>query len=277
MKPVSALLLALPLVRSWAPATARLARSATASASRRAPPPARHASSTARSAADDVVEFSTPAPTEAELASPDVLYALGVNLASQLAEIGDICEKQEIEDHVLRGISDMLLGKVDGDPKALLQANANSINQLLQLRSQKIVTNAKMEGAAVIEEAKKQPDAIFTASGMVVVPTKKGIGPSPTAASTVQVHYTGKLVDGSVFDSSVARGEPAQFALGQVIAGWKEGLQLLQEGAEATLYIPSDIGYGDAGNPSIPGGATLIFEVQLLKVLSAGVGGLIIP
>ena len=94
-----------------------------------------------------------------------------------------------------------------------------------------------------------------------------GTGAQPTATSKVKVHYHGTLVDGKVFDSSVDRGEPISFALNQVIKGWQEGLQMMQVGGKARLVIPSDLAYGDQGRPgTIPGGATLIFEVELLAI-----------
>ena len=96
---------------------------------------------------------------------------------------------------------------------------------------------------------------------------KEGTGKQPTASSVVKVHYTGKLVDGKVFDSSVQRGEPIEFPLNQVILGWTEGLQLMKEGGKATLYIPSKLGYGEQGVPGmIPANSTLIFDVELIEV-----------
>ncbi len=97
---------------------------------------------------------------------------------------------------------------------------------------------------------------------------KEGTGASPKATDTVLVHYTGKLLDGTVFDSSVERGEPISFPLNRVIAGWTEGLQLMKEGGKTVFYIPSNLAYGEAGTPGgpIPPNAPLIFEVELLKV-----------
>jgi FKBP-type peptidyl-prolyl cis-trans isomerase FkpA len=90
---------------------------------------------------------------------------------------------------------------------------------------------------------------------------------APTKADTVEVHYEGKLIDGTVFDSSIARGEPISFPLSGVIAGWTEGLQLMREGGKAKLTSPSDLAYGPRGSPpKIPGGATLVFEVELLQI-----------
>lgn len=106
-----------------------------------------------------------------------------------------------------------------------------------------------------------------TESGLKYMVEKEGTGARPTAADEVTVHYTGKLLDGTVFDSSVARGEPATFPLGGVIKGWTEGLQLMQEGAKYVFYIPTDLAYGANGAPgAIPPYADLIFEVELIKV-----------
>ena len=98
---------------------------------------------------------------------------------------------------------------------------------------------------------------------------KEGTGAQPSVDSTVEVHYHGTLIDGTVFDSSVDRGQTIKFPLGSVIKGWTEGLQLMKEGGKATLVIPSDLAYGDAGSGEvIPPGATLKFEVELFKVVS---------
>ena len=105
-----------------------------------------------------------------------------------------------------------------------------------------------------------------TASGLKYMVIKEGDGKSPTATDKVTVHYTGKLLDGTVFDSSVQRGEPATFPLNGVIAGWTEGLQLMKEGGKYIFYIPSDLGYGAQGGGPIPPYSDLIFEVELIKV-----------
>ena len=101
---------------------------------------------------------------------------------------------------------------------------------------------------------------------------KEGDGDSPGASSVVRVHYTGTLPDGSVFDSSVKRGEPVEFPLNAVVAGWTEGIQLMKVGGKAKLTIPAALGYGDAGKATIPPKATLIFEVELLDIVSIGKG-----
>jgi FKBP-type peptidyl-prolyl cis-trans isomerase len=119
-----------------------------------------------------------------------------------------------------------------------------------------------------LQRAAKTKGAVTTASGAIVIPLKKGTGPSPTASSTVKVHYTGKLTNGKVFDSSVQRGEPAVFPLGGVIPCWTEGLQKLKVGGKARLVCPPEAGYGAEGSPPvIPPNAVLDFEVELLSIV----------
>ena len=118
-----------------------------------------------------------------------------------------------------------------------------------------------------LNENKAKAGVKTTASGLQYLTTKEGTGKQPQATSVVKVHYTGKLVDGTVFDSSVERGEPIEFPLNQVIPGWTEGLQLMKEGGKATLYIPANLGYGAQGVPgTIPPNSTLIFDVELIEV-----------
>ncbi|HEX4986215.1 MAG TPA: FKBP-type peptidyl-prolyl cis-trans isomerase [Burkholderiales bacterium] len=107
-----------------------------------------------------------------------------------------------------------------------------------------------------------------TASGALITTIKEGKGPSPKATDTVKVHYTGTLVDGTVFDSSVQRGQPATFPLSKVIKCWTEGLQEIKVGGKAKLVCPASIAYGDRGSPPvIKSGATLVFEVELLEIV----------
>lgn len=113
----------------------------------------------------------------------------------------------------------------------------------------------------------QKPDVTTTQSGLQYRVLREGTGKQPSATDTVVVHYKGMLTDGTRFDSSYERGEPARFPLNRVISGWTEGLQLMREGAQYELTIPSDLGYGERGFPgAIPGGATLIFEIELLEV-----------
>jgi FKBP-type peptidyl-prolyl cis-trans isomerase FkpA len=121
--------------------------------------------------------------------------------------------------------------------------------------------------AAFLEKAAAEPGAIKTASGMVYREITPGTGPSPSASDMVTVNYRGALTDGTEFDSSYKRNQPAQFPLNQVIPCWTEGVQRMKVGGKSQLVCPSDIAYGDGGRPpTIPGGATLVFEIELLSI-----------
>ena len=133
-----------------------------------------------------------------------------------------------------------------------LQAKAGEMNA--KAGKEYLANNAKEEGVKVTE------------SGLQYLVVKEGNGKKPGPNDVVTVHYTGRLVDGTVFDSSVERGEPATFAVGQVIPGWVEGLQLMSEGSAYRLFIPSELAYGEHGTGPIQQNSTLIFDVQLLKV-----------
>lgn len=141
------------------------------------------------------------------------------------------------------------------------------INEYLTKLSAEMEAKAKEAGVKFLEENKKNENVRETASGLQYVVEKEGTGAQPTAEDEVTVHYTGRLLDGTVFDSSVNRGEPATFPLNRVIPGWTEGVQLMKEGAKYTFFIPSDLAYGAQGVPNaIPPHSTLIFDVELIKV-----------
>ncbi len=125
------------------------------------------------------------------------------------------------------------------------------------------------ENKKFLEQNKTKPGVKTTASGLQYEALREGTGKSPSASDIVEVHYSGALIDGTEFDSSYNRRESATFPLNQVITGWTEGLQLMKEGAKYKFYIPSELGYGSSGSGKIPPNAALIFEVELLKVVSA--------
>lgn len=124
----------------------------------------------------------------------------------------------------------------------------------------------KAEGQQFLTSNGKRPEVTQLPSGLQYEVLRDGSGSKPTVTDTVKVHYRGKLTDGTQFDSSYDRGEPIEFPLNRVIAGWTEGLQLMSPGAHYKLYIPYDLAYGETGVGPIPGYSTLIFEVELLEV-----------
>jgi len=135
-----------------------------------------------------------------------------------------------------------------------------------QQKSAQEASATKAEGEAFLAKNKTEDGVVTTPSGLQYKVIKEGEGDHPTAQDVVEVHYTGKLIDGTVFDSSVERGEPIKFPLNGVIPGWTEGVQLMKPGAKYIFYIPSSLAYGDRGTGPIPGGSTLIFEVELLSI-----------
>lgn len=136
-----------------------------------------------------------------------------------------------------------------------------------QQQQQATAHSSAQAGDAFLTENAKKPGVVTTASGLQYLVIKEGTGAKPTASSEVKVDYEGKLVDGSVFDSSIKRGEPLTFGLSQVIPGWTEGLQLMKEGAHYRFFIPAKLGYGETGaGEAIPPNSTLIFDVTLIKV-----------
>jgi len=193
-------------------------------------------------------------------------YAVGLSVAGSLQEQG--VEKVNTQ-MIARGISDALANQ-----KTLLtkeQANM-TLQQKLQEYANKKVNAEKARGAAYMEQNKKRKEVVSLPNGLQyeVMQSGEAGGPKPTAKDTVVVHYTGTLVDGSVFDSSVKRGEPATFPVGGVIPGWTKILQLMTKGDKWKVVIPSELGYGDNGaGHMIKPGATLIFEINLIDIKPA--------
>lgn len=161
-----------------------------------------------------------------------------------------------------------VMNAFDGTEPAIPVEEAQKlINDYLQELQDKAEKSARAEGEQFLAENGKKENVKTTASGLQYVVEKEGTGAQPTAEDEVTVHYTGKLLNGQVFDSSVNRGEPATFPLNRVIPGWTEGVQLMKEGAKYTFFIPSDLAYGPQGVPgAIPPHSTLIFDVELIKV-----------
>jgi len=188
------------------------------------------------------------------------LYALGVALGTNVGPFELSPEELAI---VESGFRDSVLG---GEPKVDMQVYGPMIQALANSRAGARAAAEKQASVAFLAEMAGQAGAEQSASGVIYIPITAGTGPSPTAADTVRVHYHGTLRDGTVFDSSVERGEPISFPLGGVIPCWTEGVQNMMVGGKGTLVCPSDTAYGDAGQGPIPGGATLVFEVELLGI-----------
>ena len=161
-----------------------------------------------------------------------------------------------------------VMNAFDGtEPEIPVEEAQKLINDYLQELQDKAEKVARAEGEQFLAENGKKENVKTTASGLQYVVEKEGTGAQPTAEDEVTVHYTGKLLNGQVFDSSVNRGEAATFPLNRVIPGWTEGVQLMKEGAKYTFFIPSDLAYGPQGVPgAIPPHSTLIFDVELIKV-----------
>ncbi len=188
-------------------------------------------------------------------------YAWGLAMGKQLQAMGvKEINSEEFKDGVKVAFD-------GGEPKMPVEEAQKLINDYLQDLEKKAEAMAPEEGEKFLAENGKKENVRSTASGLQYVVEKEGDGAQPSASDEVTVHYTGKLLNGTVFDSSVNRGEPATFPLNRVIPGWTEGVQLMKEGAKYTFFIPSDLAYGAGGVPNvIPPHSTLIFEVELIKV-----------
>lgn len=188
-------------------------------------------------------------------------YAWGIAMASQLKGMG--VDHLDLDDY-FKAVKAVFEGtELEVKPEEAQKL----INDYLVNLQEKATKLAREAGEKFLEENGKKEGVHTTASGLQYVVEKEGSGKSPKATDNVTVHYTGRLLNGKVFDSSVSRGEPATFPLNRVIPGWTEGLQLMKEGGKTTFFIPSELAYGahGAGN-DIPPHSTLIFEVELIKV-----------
>ncbi|MGD0021358.1 MAG: FKBP-type peptidyl-prolyl cis-trans isomerase [Smithellaceae bacterium] len=188
-------------------------------------------------------------------------YALGVHLNKQLS-VFDL-SPEELK-YVQQGMSDAAAGKkLAAEP----EANMQQIGLLAQTRMLRTAEKQKELAKPFLEKAAAEKGAQKTASGLIYTEIKPGTGAQPKASNTVKVHYTGTLIDGKEFDSSLRRGQPVEFPLNRVIPCWTEGVGMMKVGGKAKLVCPANIAYGDQGKPPIiPGGATLVFEVELLDV-----------
>ncbi len=191
-----------------------------------------------------------------------ISYALGLGIGHQLKNMG--IEDFSLEDFT-RSISDVLS---DAKPAISHREAQALLNEYFDKQARDQAKDAIAEGKVFLEENAKKEGVITTKSGLQYQVLTEGTGRSPKATDKVRCHYEGWLINGNVFDSSYQRGEPADFPLNGVIPGWTEGVQLMKEGAKYRFFIPYILGYGERGAGSnIPPYSTLIFDVELIKVL----------
>ena len=189
-----------------------------------------------------------------------ISYAIGISMHSGASQF-----PAELDfDKVAVALKAAAEGKAVMD----LEDAHNYLTKVSQLAQETAVAKNREDGIEFLAENKKREGVVVTASGLQYEVVKQGEGPVPTANDQVKVHYTGYLLDGTKFDSSVDRGEPAVFGVTQVIEGWTEVLQLMPAGSEYKVYIPSELAYGEREmGDDIQPGSTLVFDIQLLEVV----------
>lgn len=199
-----------------------------------------------------------------DTSAKEVSYALGMDIGAKLKELDDNIDM----DAFSQGMRDAFSGAeaLLTEEKAL-DVRMTFMKEMQEKAQQEMIEAASSNqkaGEDFFTENSTKDGVITTASGLQYIILEEGDGPMPKATDIVTVHYRGSLLDGTEFDSSYKRGEPAQFPLNRVIPGWTEGLQLMKVGSKAKLFIPSALGYGQRGSATIPPNSTLVFEVELL-------------
>ena len=191
-----------------------------------------------------------------------ISYALGLGIGQQIKSMN--IENFSIEDFA-KSISDVMEDKETAFTSREAQV---MLQEFFQKKQKEEAEKFIAEGKAYLDENAKKEGVTVTKSGLQYEVLQEGTGKSPKATDSVRCHYEGRLLDGSVFDRSYKRGEPADFGLNQVIPGWTEGVQLMKEGAKYRFTIPYLLAYGEQGaGASIPPFSTLVFDVELIKVL----------
>jgi FKBP-type peptidyl-prolyl cis-trans isomerase FklB len=199
-----------------------------------------------------------PLDTVEQRVSYGVALNMGANLARQGLEI-------DLGAFVV-GLQDGLSGLKPRVSEAALRAAFETAQERIEAVVAERASKQAGAGLAFLEENKARAGVVATPSGLQYEVLRAGAGAKPTPSQSVEVHYHGTLIDGTVFDSSVERGETVSFPVTGVIAGWVEALQMMQVGAKWRLFIPADLAYGDRGQGPIPPGSTLIFEVELIGI-----------
>ncbi len=214
------------------------------------------------SAAKPAAKPATSVPPALATDEEKSIYALGLTVYKSLRQFDLSAKEFEI---VKRAMADSAAGK----PALDLNEWAPKIGPLARERSARVAEQQKAASKTHLEKAAAEPGAVRTESGLIYRELRVGLGDSPKETDTVKVNYRGTLIDGTEFDSSYRRNEPAQFGLKGVIPCWTEGVQKMKVGGKAKLVCPSNLAYGDQGQRSIPGGAALIFEIELLEIVPA--------
>lgn len=233
---------------------------------------------TAAPAAAAGKDAGTPAAAVAD--TDKVAYAIGVNVAKNVQHNIDGLKQLGYtlnSDAIARGLSETLAGKpamTDDQLKDTLtkfsqelEAKQKEMQEKAQAEEKAKAEENKTKGAEFLAANAKKDGWKVTKSGLQYKVLTEGKGPKPKESDTVKVHYTGTLIDGTKFDSSYDRKEPAEFGVGQVIKGWVEALQLMPVGSKYQLAIPAELAYGEAGRPGIPANSVLLFDVELLDIV----------
>lgn len=204
---------------------------------------------------------AVPTPLKLNNTTDSLSYAFGYSVGKSLENGGIKSLKYDV---FIEAVKSVLEGK-----NSLLSDEQvqNALTQAFQKSQEAKFAKERTSNAAFLEQNKQNPNVKITASGLQYEVVKGTEGKKPTADDVVEVHYEGKLIDGTIFDSSIQRGESVSLEINRVIQGWTEGLQLMSEGSKYKFYIPYQLGYGEQGaGPKIPPYSTLVFEVELIKI-----------
>ncbi|MBD3670738.1 MAG: FKBP-type peptidyl-prolyl cis-trans isomerase [Gammaproteobacteria bacterium] len=207
--------------------------------------------------------FSVLAADKPDTSKERISYTLGIQLGQNFKQ-----DNIDLDlDHFVQALEDVLQGRQSKLSNQEMQQAMMALREQKQKEMAKLAEDNKKAGAAFMDKNRKADGVKETASGLQYKVIKPGDGAKPTLQDTVTVHYRGTLIDGTVFDSSYKRGEPATFPLQGVIKGWQEALQMMKVGGKWMVYIPANLAYGaQAAGPTIPPNSTLVFEVELLDI-----------
>jgi FKBP-type peptidyl-prolyl cis-trans isomerase FkpA len=249
------------LMAQTPPPAAKAAPTAPKAAATKSATPAAKSATPATSAKSAKAKAAAPAAAPGALTTDDqkTIYALGLSMAQQLSQMGITPAEYTL---VKQALTDAAAGK----PALELSAWQPKFGTFANARSAKMAAAEKVKSKAFLDAASAEPGATRAPSGLVYRELAAGTGASPKATDKVRVNYRGTLTNGTEFDSSYKRNMPAEFPLNGVIPCWTEGVQKMKVGGKSKLVCPSEIAYGDQGRPSIPPGATLVFEIELLAI-----------